>query len=187
MLLLISGCGDGTGTDIRTTAGPKQFAGISAHFSMGTIYLLTPEGALGTTPATQMDLDIFESTASCPDPAADAGAGILTLPSRVLSLSVSTVQPRPLTAGIYDLPANDATFQTGAWLQERHGSMVDSVLATQGRIELARMDPEAEGTVDLTLVDGTHLSGTFRATRCHRVCFGPSGPDGGYVTQSCDP
>ncbi len=186
MLLVIAACGEGSGTDIRTTAGPTRFTGSSAYFSMGQVFLATSEGALGTTPATKIDLDIFESPAGCPDPAADAGAGVLPLPSRALQFSVLTVQPRPLTAGTYDIQANDPTAETAAWLQEPDGFAVNSFYATEGHIDLARIDSEAEGSVELTLINGTHLSGSFRATRCRRVCFAP-GSDGGYVTQYCDP
>jgi hypothetical protein len=183
VLLVVFACGEGSGTDIRTTAGPTRFAGSSAHSSMGPVYLSTSDGALGTTPATEIDLDVFESPVGCPDPSADEGTGG---PIRWLRLSVLTVDPRPLTAGTYDLPANDPTSQTAASLQEPEGLAVRSVFATQGHIQLDRIDPETEGSVELTLVDGTQLSGSFRATPCRRVCIGP-GPDGGYVPLYCDP
>jgi len=185
VLLAISGCGEGSGTDVRTTAGPSQFAGSSAHFAMGPEFISTSGAALGTTAATELDVDVFESPTDCPDPTADAGSGVPSVPSSALRLSVLTVQPRPLTAGTYDVQTNDPTAEVRAWLQKPEGFAFGLYAATQGQIELSQIGTEAEGSVDLTLVDGTHLSGTFRATRCRRVCFAP-GLDGGYVTQYCD-
>ncbi len=174
-------CDGGSGTDIHTTSGPTQFSGAWARYWTGPVSVL---GSSAGSAATSVRLDVFETPIGCPTPTADAG---VTSRTRGLYVEVLAFEPRALTPGSYPAVSSDPTLQVSAYYFDVNHSVMSGDGATDGKIFFDRLAPEAQGYVDLTLTDGTHLAGPFRATACRPVCFTVN-PDGGApINVWCNP
>jgi hypothetical protein len=154
-LLLVS-CGNGT--DVHTLSGPTQFSGRSARFSSGpwTGVSAAPDGG---PPMNEFVLLISDVELPCDSRGLPPSVDLV-------GLVILTSAPEQVTVGTYQLSGfrEDWLWYYSQWrgLPEPYSLDIDP-----GRLDLRRLDDSgAEGSVDLTLTDGTRLGGGFSARRC---------------------
>ena len=154
------GCGTESGTTaVQSRGGPTSFTGISAQFASGG-------GALGNQPVTILRVAIYEKPLWCTP--TDAGTAPTTFAA--LLVEVARWGAAPAFEGTFPItvPEPAMTDRASALYYTFENDQPDITLqGTSGRLELRRVDQAAaEGTVDVTLEDGTQLQGDFSATVC---------------------
>jgi hypothetical protein len=180
-LVLVLGCGGSMETDVRTQKGPTHFAGSSARFSLYDVWVVGTGGFESATgPFNQFALDVLDFPASCPTESTEA----LTGRHARLSLWIMAVKTEPIAPRRYALGSalDGGLPQAGAEYSQFEASCFGPALpGVSGAIDLSRMDDtSAEGSVEVTLYDGTTLQGDFVATRCPLPPGISPLPDGGY-------
>lgn len=164
VLLVALACGDlriaNGHTDVRTRSGPVSFAGTVAYFfrSQG---ILGPVDA-GPDPVNHLNIEIHESSDGCgPRPGVNLAA------RSIFYISVASPLSEPITTGRYPVafgPSFDHSF-AGYVHQEEFGGILLSALS--GELDLLRLsDDSVQGSIDVTLQDGTQIAGDFSAAPC---------------------
>ena len=155
VLLAASACGGGR-TDVRTRSGPTVFAGTTSYFALRTVTVEGPGGE--PMNAKVFILEILESPDGCgPRP------GVSPYPGAVLSVWLYAPEGDSIRPGTFQITRS--TSGSGGWAGYSKFPMVLS--AVSGEFELGRLAAEAaQGTVDVTLQDGTRLDGEFSAAPC---------------------
>jgi hypothetical protein len=144
-------------TDVRTRSGPTQFNGVSAQFRR-------THGSSPGVSFQELAVGVFDIPPWCYP--ADGGAGPPAVSTLVIEIVRQGVDPvgtgtwpaSPPGTGLFD--GAIVTYQRIAAGQPDVFLKVSSGSVTVSRAD----DTAAEGEVDLTLEDGTHLDGRFSAT-----------------------
>ena len=157
-LLIAVACG-GRKTDVRTQSGPISFNGTNAYFLSGTGTLTAPDG--GSVPASYLQIEIRESAEGCqPSPG-------VTPPTRsILTVGMTGPVDRSVPPGQYPifLPPSLGKAAAVYFHQDPVGSIL--LNAVSGDVDLGSTGTTADGSVDVTLQDGTRISGDFTASPC---------------------
>lgn len=183
LLCACGGSGGSSVTDQGHTLNPKS--GLVAQASGGSEILISDVGGLCTT-LTNVD----------PCNPSSLGTQISTITS--LTIVVTGVEPGTYTVGGFT-GDTDAGFDPThvaqvQFLSTEGGILIDS--ASSGTVTLTKLSAggPAEGTYDVTMGKGDHLTGNFNAEDCPAlvnvnsagpVCSGDDGSSGSSCTNTC--
>jgi hypothetical protein len=136
-----------------------SFHGTSARFEYWFNYFIYADGGAGLADA--LEVDIINVGVFCPRE---------TPPGDYDALSVVLLYPSPdsVTTGTYALGPERPPPEGNAVLDKSRGAEPShSLLSTSGQMVLSRLtSSEAQGSVDVSLNDGTRLRGDFSARFC---------------------
>ena|GEM_PF-3100873 len=153
-------CGSGSDPDVQTRRGPTAF-----HARSGVFF--TNSGSLGDVPVQILLVYLLDRPLWCTP--IDAG----TPPDTLAGISVNVVKfgtalPGPGTYTVRTADGQPIEGATAVYYTVVPGQFGDTLDVTTGVLRLTRVtDAAVEGQVDLTLEDGTVLSGSFLGRDVH--------------------
>ncbi|MGZ6071916.1 MAG: hypothetical protein ACXWK8_11920 [Myxococcaceae bacterium] len=180
-MVLVLGCSGSPETDVRST-GPTSFQGSSALFSLADAVVSGIPVELGNdgVPVSILNLEIADAPLSCARP--DAGQFFPRYST--LGVTITRRKPGVVTAGRYevDLTGDAGTALVSVSLVPFEAGCLGPIrVGLSGSVEFSRVDESAaEGSLDVSLHDGSRVQGAFAARRCSPPPGVSPLPDGGY-------
>ena len=174
-VLLALACGGAPTTNVQTRSGPVQFQAGNARFVMSgaAIYPTTtlPDGGtdFGTPlEGTGFNLTIADAAWNCWD--ASPGPPPTTINAlnwEVIRLNTGTVPTGSYAAVSAFDPANPVGSTGGGYAERRGACLSRHEVLGGGTVSIDHLDDQtAQGSVTVTLDDGTRIEGPFVARRC---------------------
>lgn len=147
-------------TEVRTRSGSIAFAGTTAYVFRSQS-ILGPVDA-GPDPVNFLDIEIHESPEGC-----GAQLGIGQTARSIVSIALASPLSQAIKTGRYPVafgPSFDHSWAGYVHQEEVVGTILS---ASSGALDLVQLsDTTAQGSIDLTLQDGTQVAGEFSAGPC---------------------